>query len=152
MTNFGYHRSKTSCVECVVYHRLVHRNYGQLPGNAGVDRLKTRTPRKYTMTDRKQRSRRMRRLEKKNFVLVAEIASRRVRAIVEGKDERALRGERLDKADAAILKRTSELDQQFSPDSYDVVITRASSLEDLKRSFPEFSGWEEVEPERIAIP
>ena len=104
------------------------------------------------MRGRKQRSSRMRRLEKKNFILVAEIASKRVRAIVEGVNEGPVKRERLEEADAAILQRTSDLDQQFPPDTYDVVITRASNLEDLKRSFPEFSGWEQVKPETVVIP
>jgi hypothetical protein len=104
------------------------------------------------MKARRQRGSRMRRLEKKNFILVAEIETRRVQAIVEGVNEQAVRRRQLDEADAAILRRTSELDKRFPPDTYDVVIARASSLEDLKRSFPEFSGWEQVELETIVTP
>jgi len=94
----------------------------------------------------------MRRLEKRNFVLVAEIASRRVQAIVEGPDERPLRGERLDHADEVMLQKTNELTRQFPGDTHDVILTRASSIDDLKRGYPEFFGWEYVKPESVAIP
>ena len=103
------------------------------------------------MNGRKQRDSRMRKLDKKNFVLVAEIASRRVKAIVEGPDERALRPDRLDDADELMLKRTNALSGQFPGDTYDVILTRASSIDDLKRGYPEFSGWEEITPERAVI-
>ena len=86
---------------------------------------------------------------RKNFILVAEIASRHVRAIIEGPDERPLRGKRLDRADEMILKKTRELDKQFPGDTYDVMITRALNVDDLKRQYPEFSGWDKIKVETI---
>ena len=86
---------------------------------------------------------------RKNFILVAEIASRHVRAIIEGPDERPLRGKRLDRADEMILKKTRELDKQFPGDTYDVMLTRALSVNDLKKQYAEFSGWERIKVEMI---
>ena len=92
----------------------------------------------------------MRRLEKRNFVVVAELSSRRVQAIVEGPDEKTVR-DRLDTVDTAILGKANELATRFPATAYDVVITRAQSIDDLRDAFPEFSGWEQVRPEPLVL-
>lgn len=102
--------------------------------------------------DRVKRERRkggMRKLEKRNFVIVAELRSRRVQAIVEGPDEKKVTGDRLDAVDNATLGKVKELEAQFPAEAYDVVIARAQGLNDLREAFPEFSGWEQVRPEPL---
>ena len=93
----------------------------------------------------------MRRLKKRNFIFVVEIASRRVRAIIEGPNERAVQRERREQVDAAFLQKTNELALKFPAGAYDVVLTRASSVDAIMLAFPEFSGWEQIKLEGIAI-
>ena len=92
----------------------------------------------------------MRKLEKRNFVIVAELSSRQVQAIVEGPTEKAV-ADRLVALDTAILGKANELAARFPAAIYDVVITRAQNLDDLKETFPEFLGWEKVRPELLAL-
>lgn len=100
--------------------------------------------------DNERRKGGMRKLEKRNFVIVAGLHSRRVEAIVEGPDEKTVsRG--YEAVDTAILGKVNELAAQFPATAYDVVITRAQSLDDLRDAFPEFSGWEQVRPEPLVI-
>ena len=86
----------------------------------------------------------------RNFVIVAELNSRRVRTIIEGPDETQERGHH-DAVDQAILGKVTELSLQFPATSFDVVVTRAQSLKDLKNAFPEFSGWEQAKSEPLAL-
>ena len=88
----------------------------------------------------------MRRLEKHNFVIVAHLGTRRVRAILEGPDERTVSRERLPAVDNAILGKVNELTNEFPITDFEVVVTRAQNLKDLKDAFPEFTGWEEISP------
>jgi hypothetical protein len=92
----------------------------------------------------------MRKPEKRNFVIVAELHSRRVQAIIEGPDEKTV-SNRLDAVDTALLKKANELATRFPATAYDVVITRAQGLDDLRDAFPEFSGWEQVRSEPLAL-
>lgn len=81
---------------------------------------------------------------RKNFILVAEIASKGVKIIIEGPDERVVRKGELDKADTAIEQKANELFAQYPAHTHEIIITRASDIDDLKQTFPEFVGWSEV--------
>lgn len=89
--------------------------------------------------------------EKKNFILVAEIKSRLVKCIVEGPDEQCISPQQLENADAIMAQEVRRLSEQFPGDAHDVILTRASNIEDLKRGYPEFSGWEEVASVKIEV-
>lgn len=93
----------------------------------------------------------MRKLDKHNFVIVAHLNTRKVRAILEGPDERTVPRNRLPAVDDAILGKVNELTNEFPTTDFDVVITRARNLSDLKDAFPEFTGWEEINPEQLAV-
>jgi hypothetical protein len=92
----------------------------------------------------------MKDLVSRNFVIVAELNSRRVRRIIEGPDETQMRGHH-DAVDRAILGKVTELSARFPAASFDVVVTRAQSFKDLKNAFPEFSGWEQAKSEPLAL-
>ena len=87
--------------------------------------------------------------KKKNFILVAEIMSNRVRAIIEGHDERFIKGKHLINADRILIHKMEELNTKFLYNIYDVMWCRAVNLDDLKRQYPELSGWENINVETI---
>lgn len=88
---------------------------------------------------------------KKNFIIVAELKTGIVKAIIEGPSERGVSKTMLGKIDNAILYNTRELDQKFPAVHYDVIVTRAPDLKELKSDFPEFSGWELLTQENLLI-
>ena len=91
----------------------------------------------------------MKRLRLKIFILVAEIESRLVQKVVEGVSERNISGVRLEEFDAMMFQKVNALSRLYPPQVYDVMLTRAQSFDDLKTGYPEFSGWEKIQIEKI---
>lgn len=86
---------------------------------------------------------------KKNFIIVAEIESGRVKRIIETPSELGISGTARKKIDDAILEKVNELAKIFPASLYDVVITRSPSIVELQGDFSEFSGWKQVVPEKL---
>lgn len=93
----------------------------------------------------------MRNLKKRNFIIVADIATGTIKAIVEGLNEQKVSQKKLNESDGALLKKMDEFSQQFPTNIHDVILTRAFSLKDLKQAFSRFSGWKKIKKERIVI-
>ena len=91
----------------------------------------------------------MRKLHRRSFLLVAELKNRRIAKIIEGPDEKSLRGSgALEVTDSAVLRELAQLHRRFPLPDYDVIVARAENLQGLKNAFPEFSGWD-VRPQRL---
>lgn len=88
---------------------------------------------------------------KKNFIIVAELKTRIVKAVIEAPGERGVSKTMLKKIDNAILHNTMELYQKFPAALYDVIVTRATDLKELKSAFSEFSGWWLITPKNLLI-
>ena len=89
----------------------------------------------------------MRKTKRRIFVIVAELQSRRVQTIIEGPDEKKIAGRAIGQA---IERRVNQLAVQFSPTAYDITITYAHGINDLRNAYPEFSGWEQAKSESLA--
>ena len=86
---------------------------------------------------------------RKNFILIAEIAPKRVHRIIEGPSERDLTADQIQDVDALFHQRHGKLVSEFPATVYDTICTRASDREELVKDYPEFSGWEQVKVEMI---
>ncbi len=88
---------------------------------------------------------------KKNFILVVEIRTKCVKIIVEGPNEQALKKAQCEEVDLATERKANKLFQKYPPNTHEVIRTRASGINDLKQGFPEFSGWDMIVSEQLAI-
>lgn len=76
-------------------------------------------------------------VEKKMFIVVADIDKRCVIMVIDGH------------TDSVISEHARMLAKQYSPSEYDIIQTRAFSFADLKNQYPEFSGWDFVTVTRM---
>lgn len=74
-----------------------------------------------------------------------------MKIIIEGPDEQTLKKAELEKFDLAIERKANTLFQQYSPHIHEVILIRASDIDDLKQAFPEFSGWDAIISEQLTI-
>ena len=91
-----------------------------------------------------------RRMVRKHFIVVAEVESRIVRKIVEGPVYSRLRNKQeIQQLEDVMMEKSSGLDVSFPADRYDVMRGRASGLDELKQQYPDLTGWEEAEYEKM---
>lgn len=91
----------------------------------------------------------MRDVTKKMFILVTNTVYKNAKMIIEGPDEQALKKKELDEVDRAIDQKANELSVQYPPKTYEVIIIRASDINDIQQSFPEYSGWQDITVEHL---
>ena len=88
----------------------------------------------------------------KNYILVAEIDSRRVLSIEEGPHERSLLAKQRRALDETVALHVSKLRELFPPVKYDIIPTRAADVTHLKSGYPELSGWDGAVREELTVP
>lgn len=87
----------------------------------------------------------------KNFIVVAEIKTGTIKKIVEVLKKEGVRGIRSKDIDCALIQKAEELGREFPPTIYDTVITLSADFVVLQKGYPEFSGWEKVNIEKISV-
>ena len=86
--------------------------------------------------------------QKKNFILIVGINDRLVKKIIEGPGEKSLSRKQLDEIDRNMMRKITELTDTFPMDMFDIVLAHVSTVEHLKRAYPEFSGWQNITVEQ----
>lgn len=86
---------------------------------------------------------------KKNFILVAGIEDRLVKKIIEGPREELLSKKQLDELDRKMMQEIKELGNLFPMNMFDTVLAHVSTIEHLKREYPEFLGWQDIIVEKF---
>lgn len=92
----------------------------------------------------------MRNHNRRNYLIVLDRFNKSVEAVIAGVDEKNKRSGYLTLADTALLEREYELRTRHLA-GYDIFIVRAKGLKELKQSFSNFSGWDQVQVEQIVV-
>lgn len=83
---------------------------------------------------------------RRNFLLV--VANNDVVKLVSGP---RVREASVSSADSAFVRAHQSLEEQFPSPSHRVIAVKASFVETVIKSFPEYSGWETIKREELTI-